>query len=143
MSILALSWLAIGLVTATTPPGSRSQALGLLLLLSSVAIALTALTATTTKLVMAMVLGTASIRFLLTAFFQLTGGEEWKTASGILGLALAVLAVYAAWASELEDATGRTILPTGRRGKGLIALHGSLYEQVRDVSAEPGVRTRL
>ena len=143
MSVLALSWLAMGVVTATTPPGNRSPALGLLLVLSSVAIALTGVTAATTKLVMAFVLGTASVRFLLTAVFHLTGGEGWKTASGIVGLALAVLAVYAAWASELEDATGKSILPTGRRGKGLIALHGSLYEQVKDVSAEAGVRTRL
>jgi len=92
---------------------------------------------------MALVLWTASTRFLLTAVFQLSGGEGWKTASGLVGLALTVLAVYAAWASELEDATGKTVLPTGRRGKGLIAMHGSLYEQVQDVSAEAGVRTRL
>jgi len=143
MSILALSWLAMGLVTATTQPGGRSAALGLLLLLSSVAIALTGVTAATTKFVMALVLWTAGVRFLLTAVFHLSGGEAWKTASGVLGLALTVLAVYAAWASELEDATGKTVLPTGRRGKGLIALHGSLYEQVQDVSTEAGVRTKL
>jgi hypothetical protein len=35
------------------------------------------------------------------------------------------------------------VLPTGRRGKGLTALHGSLYEQVQDVSTEAGVRSRL
>jgi succinate-acetate transporter protein len=143
MSVLALSWLTIGLVTATSPPGGHSAALGLLLLLTSVAIALTGVTAANTKVVMALVLWTASLRFLLTAVFHLTGGEGWKTASGLLGLGLTVLAVYAAWASELEDATGKSVLPTGRRGKGLIALHGSLYEQVQDVSAEAGVRARL
>jgi uncharacterized protein len=143
MSVLALTWLGMGLVTLSAAPGSRSSTLGLFLLLSSAAIALTGLTAATTKLVMSLVLLTASARFLLTALFELTGGEGWKTASGVLGLGLTLLAVYAAWASELEDATGKSVLPTGRRGKGLLALHGSLYEQVKDVSAEAGVRTRL
>lgn len=143
MCVLALTWLAMGAVTATAPPGDRSVVLGLFLLLSSAAVALTGVTAASSKLVMALVLWTASARFLLTAVFQLSGGEGWKTASGMVGLALTVLAVYAAWASELEDAIGKTVLPTGRRGKGLIAMHGSLYEQVQDVSAEAGVRQRL
>jgi len=143
MSVLALSWLVTGLVMLTSRPGSRSEALGLFLLLGAVAVAITGVTAGLTKLVMAGVLLTASARFLLTALFQLTGADGWKTASGLVGLVLAALAVYAAWAVELEDATGKTVLPTGRRGKGLVALHGSLYEQVRDVSGEPGVRCRL
>jgi uncharacterized protein len=143
MTVLALTWLGMGLVTMSVEPGERSATLGLFLLLISVAIALTGLTAATTKLVMSLVLLTASARFLLTAVFQLSGGEGWKTASGVVGLALTLLAIYAAWASELEDATGKSVLPTGRRGKGLTALHGSLYEQVKDVSAEAGVRTRL
>jgi len=143
MSVLALSWLATGVVMLTSPPGSRSEVLGLFLVVVAVAVALTGLTAAMSKLVMGAVLLTASARFLLTALFHLTGDDGWKSASGLLGLALAGLAVYAAWAFELEDAAGRTMLPTGRRSKGLVALHGSLDEQVRDVSAEPGVRCRL
>ena len=99
MSVLALTWLGMGLVTLSAAPGSRSSTLGLFLLLSSAAIALTGLTAATAKLVMSLVLLTASARFLLTALFELTGGEGWKTASGVLGLGLTLLAVYAAWAS--------------------------------------------
>lgn len=143
MCVLGLSWLVMGLVTMTSPPGARSEALGLFLLLSAVAVALTGITAALTKYVMAIVLLTASLRFLLTALFQLSGAEGWKTASGLLGLLLTLLAVYAAWAAELEDATGKTVLPTGRHGKGLVALHGSLFEQVKDVSGEAGVRARL
>ena len=143
MSVLGLSWLVLGLLTLTAPPGTRSETLGLFLVLAALAVGLTGITAGLSKLVMALVLLTASLRFLLTGIYQLTGGEAWKTMSGILGLLLVVIAVYAAWASELEDATGKTLLPTGRRGKGLVALHGSLCEQVKDVSAEAGVRTRL
>jgi uncharacterized protein len=143
MSILGLSWLVIGTVTITSAPGARSEALGLFLVLSAVAVGLTGITAGLTKYVMAIVLMTASVRFLLTGLFQLFGGEGWKTASGLLGLLLALLAVYAAWATELEDATGKTVLPTGRHGKGVVALHGSLVEQVKDVSKEAGVRARL
>ena len=143
MSVLGLSWLVLGLLTLTAPPGTRSETLGLFLVLAALAVGLTGITAGLSKLVMALVLLTASLRFLLTGIYQLTGGEAWKSMSGILGLLLVVIAVYAAWASELEDATGKTLLPTGRRGKGLVALHGSLDEQVKDVSAEAGVRTRL
>jgi len=60
-----------------------------------------------------------------------------------LGLVLFALALYAAWAAELEDALGRTVLPFGRRGKGKVALRGSLLEQVKEVPREPGVRTKL
>ena len=51
--------------------------------------------------------------------------------------------MYAAWASALEDATGLTVLPFGRRGKGKIAIRGSLLEQVKDAPTEAGVRTQL
>ena len=119
------------------------SALGLFLILSAVAVALTGITAGLTNYAMAIVLLTASLRFLLTGLFQLSGADVWKTASGVLGLLLTLLAVYAAWAAELEDATGNTVLPTGRHGKGLVVLHGSLFEQVKDVSGEAGVRARL
>jgi hypothetical protein len=38
---------------------------------------------------------------------------------------------------------GRTILPFGRVGKGKLALHGSLLEQVKETPNEAGVRVRL
>jgi succinate-acetate transporter protein len=143
MCVLGLSWLVIGLMTMTSPAGARSEALGLFLILSALAVALTGITAGLSKYVMAIVLVTASLRFLLTGLFQLSGAEGWKTASGLLGLLLTLLAVYAAWAAELEDATGKSVLPTGRRGKGWVALHGDLLDQVKYVSGEAGVRARL
>jgi succinate-acetate transporter protein len=143
MGVLSLTWLSVGLVMLTSPAGSRSPALGLLLLFSAVAVGLSAMTAALSKVSAALVFLTASVRLLLTGAFHLTGSPWVKEAAGLVGLLLFVIAVYVAWASELEDATGRTVLPLGRRGKGLTALHGSLLEQVRDLPNQPGIRTRL
>src|SRR5829696_1899203 len=143
MSVLALTWLVIGLVLFRSPPGSTSDALGLFLIVSGTAMILTGLTASTSKLVPATVFLLAALRFFVTAGYQLSGGDGWKTAAGVVGLVLFVVAVYAAWAAELEDALGRTVLPFGRRGKGKVAIHGSLLEQVKEVATEPGVRAKL
>ena len=143
MSVLALTWLVVGLVLYTSPPGSTSDALGLFLIFSGTAMTMTGLTASTSKLVPAAVFLLAALRFLVTAGHQLSGGSGWKTTAGVLGLVLFALALYAAWAAELEDALGRTVLPLGRRGKGKVALHGSLLEQVKEVPMEPGVRMKL
>lgn len=143
MGVLSLTWLTVGVVMLTLPPGRRSPALGLLLLFSGVAVGLTGVTAALTKLGAALVFLTASVRLLLTGAFHLAGSPWLKETAGVVGLLLFVLAIYVAWASELEDALGRTVLPVGRRGKGRTAMHGSLLEQTEDLATEPGVRARL
>lgn len=143
MGVLSLTWLSVGVVMLTSPPGGRSPALGLLLLFSAVAVGLTGATATLSKLGAALVFLTASVRLLLTGTFNLTGSPWIKEAAGVVGLLLFVLAMYVAWASELEDALGRAVLPVGRRGKGRTALHGTLLEQAENLATEPGIRTRL
>jgi succinate-acetate transporter protein len=143
MGELGLIWLVIGLVTYTSPPGSKSDALGLFLLFAGVSMFLTASTAATSKLVPALVFATAAMRFFLGGLDQLTGDEVWEDLAGVVGVALALLAVYAAWAAELEDAQGRTVLPLGRRGKGREAAEGSLLEQVREIESKPGVKKQL
>jgi succinate-acetate transporter protein len=143
MGLLSGIWLALGLVTYTSPPGSTSDALGLFLVVGAVAMWIPAGSAALSKLVPALVLGTAGLRFLVTGVYQLTGVHGWEDAAGVIGLALAVLAVYAALATELEDVLKRTVLPLGRRGKGAQALNGVLYDQVAQVQKEPGVRLQL
>jgi succinate-acetate transporter protein len=143
MATLALVWLVTGVVMFRSAPGATSVTLGLFLLFAGLAMTLTGLTAATSKLVPAAVFGTAAVRFFLTAAYHLSGGSGWKVAGGVVGLLLFALAMYAAWAAELEDATGRTVLPLGRRGKGRIAVQGSLLEQVSEVVHEPGVRQQL
>jgi len=75
--------------------------------------------------------------------YQLSGDSPWKTASGVVGLFLAALAVYAGWAFLVESATKQTVLPLGRRGLGVTALNGSLLEQIKGAPNEPGVRVQL
>jgi len=143
MATLALTWLVVCLVLYTSTPGATSPGLGLFLLFAGTAMGLSGLTAALSKLVPAVVFLLASTRFFLTGGYHLTGGTGWKVAGGYVGILLFVVAVYAAWASELEDATGRTVLPLGRRGKGKVAVTGSLLEQVKDVTTEPGGREQL
>jgi uncharacterized protein len=143
MSTLALVWLVTGLIMYRSQPGATSSTLGVFLLFAAVAMALAGLTASMSKLVPAAVFLVAAVRFGLTAGYHLSAGSGWKVSSGLVGLVLFALAVYAAWASELEDAAGHTVLPLGRRGKGAIALRGSLLEQVGEVVHEPGIRQQL
>jgi succinate-acetate transporter protein len=143
MATLALVWLVSGMIMYQSPPGATSSALGMFLLFAGVAMMLAGLTAGLSKLVPAVVFVVAALRFFLTAGYHLSDGGGWKVASGVVGLVLFALATYAAWAAELEDAVGRTVLPLGRRGKGAIAVQGSLLEQVSEVVHEPGVRQQL
>ena len=143
MCVLSLTWLVTGLVLLTSQPGSTSDALGLMLAFSAVAMVLIALTASQSKVVPALVFLTAGIRFGLTAVYELSDADAWKTASGWAGLVLFGLAVYAAWALLVEGAMKKTVLPVGRRGPGALAVTGSLLEQVKDAPNEPGVRAQL
>lgn len=143
MATLALTWLVVGLVMLLARPGETSPALGLFLLFSGTAMALVGLTAALSKLVPAAVFLLAALRFFATAGYHLDGGVGWQRTAGVLGLVLFALAMYAAWAASIEDAVGRTVLPLGRRGKGKVAVTGSLLEQVKEVTTEPGVREQL
>jgi succinate-acetate transporter protein len=143
MSVLACTWLSISLVQMGLRPGLTSDALGLLLVAACVAMLVPAAAALTSKLVLAAVFATAALRFLTSGAYQLSGSSTWKTAAGVVGLALSALAVYAATATALEDAMRRPVLPAGRRGFGLQALTGSLPEQVTAIHHEPGVRQQL
>jgi len=143
MGTLAGIWFAIAVVLFSSQPGQTSDALGLFLIGAGAAMWIPALTASMSKLVPALVLGTAGLRFMLGGLHNLTSNEGWEHAAGIVGLILFAFALYAALAAELEDAQKRTVLPFGRRGKGKLAVEGSLLDQVRQVESEPGVRQQL
>jgi succinate-acetate transporter protein len=143
MGVLAGTWLAVGLVLRSSPPGATSDALGLFLLVAGAAMLIPGAAAATGKLVAAAVLGTTAVRFALTGVAQLTGSDAWADVAGITGLALGALALYAALALALEDARRTTTLPVGRRGSGKAALDGDLHDQVARAAREPGVRGSL
>jgi succinate-acetate transporter protein len=143
MGQLALVWLVVGASMLSLPPGSKSDGLGVFLVFAGVSLLLTAGVTALSKLVPAAIFTLAALRFLTTGTFELGAGEGWENVSGLLGLALAALAIYAALAAQLEEALGKAVLPLGRRGRAKVALEGSLLEQVKHAPNEPGVRTML
>jgi succinate-acetate transporter protein len=143
MAVLSLTWLALGSILHSSPPGTTSKTLGLFLLFIATTMVLVSITAATSKRVLAAVFLLAALRFAATGGYELSGGTGWERLAGVLGLALVALALYTAFGAGLEDALGRTVLPLGRRGPGKVATDGSLPEQVSQVPTEPGVRTKL
>ncbi|MPZ65299.1 MAG: hypothetical protein GEU83_07185 [Pseudonocardiaceae bacterium] len=143
MGVLAASWLTAGAVMLLTPPGSTSGALGVLLIFAGIALVIPALAASFGKVVPALVLFTASVRFILTGIHQLSGAPAVEAMAGIMGLALLALALYAALALGLEDVRRKTVLPVLRVGMGREALRGTPAEQVAGVEHEAGVREQL
>lgn len=143
MGLLAGIWAVIGLITFSAKPGSTSDALGLFLLVAGVAMWAPASAAFASKLVPALVLSIAGLRFLVTGLYQLTSNEAWEDAAGVIGLLLAAFAIYAAYAAELEDVLERPVLPLGRRGRGESAVRGTYAEQIANVAHEAGVRQQL
>jgi succinate-acetate transporter protein len=143
MGVLAGTWLTTGIVMATSPPGSTSDALGVLLLVAATAMLLPAIGASFGKLVPAAVLSVAALRFASSGVYQLNGSTAWEQITGWTGMVLGILALYAALAALVENARGRTVLPLGRRQNGKMAAEGGFAEQVVDVTHEPGVRAQL
>ncbi|MFI8360474.1 GPR1/FUN34/YaaH family transporter [Streptomyces sp. NPDC085612] len=134
-------WLASSLTLVLDPPGG-TRVLGVLnavfalfaLLMASVA---------GRKRALWLVLCTAVPRFAVAALANLTGASWTATLSGALGLLLAAVALYAAFALMLEDMHGRQVLPIGRIGPAHHALEGALSVQLRDLERQAGVRRTL
>jgi uncharacterized protein len=143
MAVLAGTWLTVGIAMLRSPPGSTSDALGVLLLVSATAMLLPAIGAALSKLVPALVLATAAVRFATSGIYQLTSSTTWDRITGGVGIVLGILAIYTALAALLESVQKRTVLPLGRRGRGRQATEGGLTEQLLDLTHEPGVRSQL
>lgn len=143
MGTVTAAWLVIGLITFLRPPGSRSAVLGLVLLYLAVAVLISAVVAAGGKVLAALVLVVTAARLAATGVYEYVGGPAWMHAAGWLGLALCVLALYAALAFELEDMRAKTILPTLRHGPGRRAMSTGGRAQVGPVAHEAGVRRQL
>ncbi len=116
-AVLAGSWAVVGTTTVTSPPGSHSSGLGLVLLVAACALVVP-VAAGVSKPLAAVVMATSGLRFAVTGVYQLVATSAWREAAGLLGLVLSGVALYAALAYELEDVHGRAVLPTGG-GKGV------------------------
>jgi len=98
MGLLAASWAAIAVATLQGAPGTTSDALGLLLVFSALAMLVPATAAGLTpgKALPAAVMATTAVRFLLTALFELTAIDAWAQLAALAGLVLCALAVVVA-----------------------------------------------
>ncbi|GAA3073666.1 hypothetical protein GCM10020254_16880 [Streptomyces goshikiensis] len=82
-------------------------------------------------------------RWAATGLAGLTGAEWLVRASGALGLAVALVATYAAYALMLEDMRSEEVLPIGRSGPAHTAVEGDLAVQLRNLERQAGVRRTL
>jgi hypothetical protein len=143
MGLLGATWLAIALVTIDAPPGATSGALGLLLVFVGGALLVPASVAFAGKILPALVLTTAALRFASAGVYQLDASTTWKEVSAVIGLVLCALAGYTALALAWEDARRSTILPLFRRGRGRESVEGNFADQLRLLEREAGVREQL
>lgn len=138
--VIATSWLALGVVQIVASPETTSGALGLMLIAASALLALTSIAVSTAKPLPGLLFLLAALRFALTGAYHLSSERGLQTASGIVGLILFVLALYAVFAFELEDLRNRPVLPTFRRSSGRTALLGPDGAAIEDVAHDAGVR---
>jgi succinate-acetate transporter protein len=143
LAVLSGCWLAIGLVKVTSVPGMRSGALGLLLVGAAVALLVPSAVAISAKPLMSAVFGLTALRFAVTGVYELAGGPGWRSAAGVIGLILSLLAAYAGCAFALEDARRREVLPIGRKNPRSSPEPGATADPVGPVTHEAGVRARL
>lgn len=138
--VLSVSWLGLGLVHLNSAPGSRSGALGLMLVASGAVLILSGGAVAVAKPLPGAVFALAGVRFALSGVDQLGAASPWRHAAGIVGLVLVGLAAYCVIAFELEGQAHRPLLPTLRRGSGRLPANVGSHGPVGAVEAEPGVR---
>ncbi|MBW0090311.1 hypothetical protein I4I73_16090 [Pseudonocardia sp. KRD-184] len=142
MGVLAGTWATVGVSTLTAPPGTSSPGLGVVLLVAAACLLVPAAGARG-KLVAAAVMVVSAVRFAVTGVAETTGSGAWLATAGWVGIALALLALYAAVGFEIEDVRRRTVLPLARTGAGAVAVGGAPQEEVSAVAHEAGVRKQL
>jgi succinate-acetate transporter protein len=145
-STLAAAWLGTALVFITAPPGAATppRAVGMLAFAVCAALLIPAVAdGSGGAFLPAVTLAAASVRFLLTGISALTTSGALRHATGVYGCVVAFVALYAAFALELEGATQRPVLPTFRRTQAASALVAPLTAQVDRLEHEAGVRKNL
>lgn len=140
IGVLAADWLALGLVHVSSAPGSRSGALGLMLLAAGSVLILSSFAVAMAKPLPGLIFGLAGVRFIVAGIYELGGSGFWQSATGIIGLVVLAGAAYSVLAFELEGQKHRPVLPTFRRASGREALLGEPAAAVDGIAREPGVR---
>ena len=143
LGVLGGTWATLGVSLLTSPSGTTDPGLGIMLVVAAGALLVPATAALTSKVVATLVLVLAAARFAITGGYELTGAAVWQYASGVCGIVVAGVAVYAALAAEVDSATRRSLLPMLRPAHGQRAISGRLPEQVETLGREAGVREQL
>jgi uncharacterized protein len=146
-STLAAAWLGIALALINAHAGAFTPSRPVGMLALGVGAALLVPAASDFRagsLLPAATMVLAAVRFVLTAVVALTASTALRSVTGVVGLAVAALALYAALALELEDnSIEDTLLPTFRTRESAQALVGPLDLQVDRLEHEAGVRKNL
>ncbi|QNS08450.1 hypothetical protein IAG42_00280 [Streptomyces xanthii] len=141
MAVFAGSWLPYALIMLTdATDGLRVLGVFNLALLCFGAL-MTAVTRP--KRALWCVLAVSLPRWAATGLAGLTGAEWLTRTSGALGLVVALVAMYAAFALMLEDMRSEEVLPIGRSGPAHAAMEGDLSVQLRNLERHAGVRRTL
>lgn len=143
LGIISGSWLAVSVVTYTSPPGATTISFGIFLLALSFILLQLGAIGLQGKPVISGLLLFAAVRYATNGLYELTAAPWTQTASGVVGCLIFLVALYAGLALGLEDVKHHPILPFGRRGEALRAMKGDLGEQVGPIEHEAGVRKQL
>ncbi|MGW2396955.1 GPR1/FUN34/YaaH family transporter [Kitasatospora sp. NPDC001664] len=141
MGVFAGSWLAYALVLFSgAADGPRVLGVFNLAFLCFGALMVAV---TGPKLALRLVLVASLPRWAATGVAGLTDVEWLTRVSGVLGLVVALVSTYAAFALMLEDMRGEEVLPLGRSGPARTAVEGDLAVQLRNLERQAGVRRTL
>jgi uncharacterized protein len=140
VGVLSTSWLAVGLVHVTSVPGSRSGALGLMLVMAGAVLLVSSVAVGVGKPLVAAVFLLAALRFITGGVYYLGASSFWQDAGGIIGLGVVGTAAYCLLAFELEAQLHHPVLPTFRRGRGAAAITDEPAAAIDGLASEPGVR---
>lgn len=141
MAVFAGSWLPYALVLLTGADDGL-QVLGVFnLALLCFGALMTAVTGP--KRALWFVLAVSLPRWAATGLAGITGAQWLTRTSGALGLVVAVVAMYTAFALMLEDMRSEQVLPIGRSGPAHLAVEGDLGVQLRNLERQAGVRRTL
>lgn len=145
LCLLGAAWAATALTVLRGPPGARSTALAIFLLMMAAIMLALSVASLRAKPAFGLLLMVGACRFALTGIYQgsLGGGPVIATVAGWIGLPLAVFSLYGGLALMLEDSSQRTILPIGRRGRARSSLEGTIAHQIETAEHEAGVRRQL
>ncbi len=143
LSVLGAAWIGTGLGMLLAPPGATSPVAGAFSLCLTAILLVLAGAASNGKPALATLLALSTLRFAASGLHQLLASHRWAMVAGALGMLIAAFSLYGGLSLLLEDSLGRTVLPTGRRGRARESIEGGFEAQLAQLETEAGVRNQL